>query len=358
MVQHLVELIESTGRQAVRLKLSGDAEAVVLPHGGRLLGLYAGDSCSNFLWNNRALQSRALALALFGSGAWPNPGGDRTWLAPELELFIGDPGRVFETYAVPVALDPGHWSVVSAGDEGVQLTQATTLRLKHRRRDVGLVMGKWFRPAANPLAGTALGGRVQYAGYSQVTSLELEPGEAPYVRLGIWNLLQLPQPGTMWISTRSLAEPRVVFGRVAAGELTAEPERVCWQMGAPGEDTKISIQAAVLKGRAGHVRATDVPGTWELVVREFAVDPDGDYVDTLWCPPFEAGWAFQACCVRSGADCFNELEYHVPAPMTKAGSNVSRDESRVWAFRGGAESMAEVARVLLGCDIVIPCRPA
>lgn len=67
----------------------------------------------------------------------------------------------------------------------------------------------------------------------------------------------------------------------------------------------------------------------DLVAREFAVDPDGEYVDALWTPPHETGWAFQACCVRNGRERFRELEYHAPA-------GCRRDESRVWGFRGPA----------------------
>lgn len=38
-------------------------------------------------------------------------------------------------------------------------------------------------------------------------------------RLGIWNLLQLPSPGTMLISTRTATTPQKVFGAFAEGEL-------------------------------------------------------------------------------------------------------------------------------------------
>jgi len=87
-------------------------------------------------------------------------------------------------------------------------------------------------------------------------------------------------------------------------------------------------------------------------VREFTVGVDDDYVDALWEPPHEAGWAFQACCVRNGPDRFNELEYHVPAATTEAGKNICHDASRVWAFRGPKGAVAGVARHLLGDSVI------
>jgi hypothetical protein len=154
----------------------------------------------------------------------------------------------------------------------------------------------------------------------------------------------------MLIQTCAPARPHVVFGSPAAGELTVEPSLVRWNMAQPGADAKISLKPQALTGRAGHLRETR--DTCDLVVREFSVGAERDYVDALWEPPHEAGWAFQACCVRNGAECFNELEYHVPAATAVAGRQVSRDESCVWAFRGPKECVAMAARQLLG-DAVI-----
>jgi len=57
--------------------------------------LYPGGSDENFLWTNPALASAESAQKYFLRDGWPNPGGDRTWLAPEIELFIGDLAPVF-----------------------------------------------------------------------------------------------------------------------------------------------------------------------------------------------------------------------------------------------------------------------
>ncbi len=148
----------------------------------------------------------------------------------------------------------------------------------------------------------------------------------------------------MLVATHTQAQPRVVFGSLGEGELTITPRWVCWLMAETGPDTKIAIKADALTGRAAYVRPNTATGLADLVVREFGVDPAGTYVDALWEPPHETGWALQACCVRNGRERFNELEYHAPL-------GCRRDESRVWGFRGPADRVVEAAQRLLGTEI-------
>ena len=75
-------------------------------------------------------------------------------------------------------------------------------------------------PAANPLPDAKL----QYVGYTQITRLETD---AP---LGIWNLLQLPAPGTILVATRRAVQPAIVFGEVAGDALVSEPALLRWRM--------------------------------------------------------------------------------------------------------------------------------
>jgi len=345
----IVDTLTRAGQQPVPVALPDGGHLLILPRGGRLLGLFPAASDANFLWTSPALATGESAAAYLARDGWANPGGDRTWLAPEVELFIADLERPGETYAVPEALDPGNWALTSADASEVSLAAEARLRLHRSLVEVGVRMGKSFRAASNPLDGTPLAASgLQYAGYTQVTTLDVEPQPGADVRLGIWNLLQLPPPGVMLIPTQERVHPRLVFGALSPEELTTEAHLVRWGMGGDGVDAKIAIRAQGLTGRAGYVRKATQAGTLDLVVREFAVDPSGEYVDALWEQPHETGWAFQACCVRTGAERFNELEYHAPAATATAERNFSRDESRVWAFRGPAAAIAGAAEVLLG----------
>ncbi|MFA5203815.1 MAG: hypothetical protein WC708_05355 [Lentisphaeria bacterium] len=349
-MKHLSSILSQAGHSPVPVNFPDGSRLLLLPAGGRMLGLFPAGTEDNFLWTNPALAAAESARAYFARGGWPNPGGDRTWLAPEIELFIGDLKRAGDTYAVPPALDPGAWQVAAADSARATLTTTARLSLLQSRRTIEARLEKAYRPAANPLP--ALAG-LDYAGYTQRTTLELEPAAdtATPVRLGIWNLLQLPPPGEMLIPAWSATPPQVVFGTPAAGELETTARLVRWHMGGPGGDAKIALKALPLAGRAGHLSRGAGDGQWNLVVRQFAVEPAGDYVDALWTDPAATGWVFQACCVRSGAERFNELEYHAPAAGTEPGRNRVADESQVWAFRGPAAAVAEAARLLLGAEL-------
>jgi hypothetical protein len=373
-MQALCQTLEKTCQPAVALVFGDGTRILVRPTSGRLLGLYPPGSEDNFLWMNPALVSEAMTQALFDplgymeewmpplspdlpgadffdQSGWINPGGDRTWLAPEIDLFIEDLDRPWETYAVQRALDPGYWKLESASRSELTLTNDTRVRLHRSGLEVGARLSKNYSPAENPLQGTSLANAgLEFAGYTQITTLEQESVPGCAIRLGIWNLLQLPSPGVMLIPTCSAVQPRLVFGTLSNGECQTEPRMVRWEMETRGTNAKIALKPQSLTGRAGYFREHASDGTADLVVREFDVDPDGDYVDGLWEPPNETGWAFQACCVREGGEQFNELEYHTAAPASEASPH--RDESRVWAFRGPANAIVEASAILLGTTIL------
>jgi hypothetical protein len=344
----LLRNLTHAGKPPIPLAFPDGTRLLVLPFGGRLLGLFTPLSEENFLWTNPALASPDSTTDWLGKPGWLNSGGDRTWIAPEIEIFIGDLARTRQTYAVPSSLDPGHWDVQSAADTEIRLTNATRLRLYRSDLDVDVRMSKSFLPAVNPLLladpSTA---RLQYAGYTQITSLKLESWPQTPIKLGIWNLLQLPAPGVMLIATSSPVRPQIVFGKLTDAQLDISPRLVRWIMSSDGESAKIALKAPMLRGRAAYLR-TSHEDYWDLVVRQFTVHPKGDYVDAMWEDPSDTGWVFQACGMRTGEERFNELEYHAPGVAADVGASDTVEISQVWAFRGPAASIADAAGALLG----------
>src|ERR1700722_1545773 len=61
---------------------------LLLPYGARVLGLFAPGSDDNFFWTHPALASEQAAQAFFQTSDWRNTGGDRTWLAPEVDVYF------------------------------------------------------------------------------------------------------------------------------------------------------------------------------------------------------------------------------------------------------------------------------
>jgi len=99
-------------------------------------------------------------------------------------------------------------------------------------------------------------------------------------------------------------------------------------------------------GRVGYL--FNQGGRHALIIRNFLVNPSGEYVDVPWDDPADLGYSTQACNVNSALGQFSELEYHIPAIGGGTGRTHCDDTAQVWAFRGSQEAIAGVVKTLLG----------
>ncbi len=315
------------GHPLAFLDLPDGGRLGVLPHGGRVIGLWP-QGRGNLFWTHPALSDPALVRDFLHQDRWPNSGGDRCWLAPEVDLFFppGQVGKV-EAYSVPRALDPGGYAIIRKAD-AIILEQS--LELAVHGVAVSATIARRCMPLADPFPGRGLA----FAGYTLTTSLALAgPARVP---LGSWQLLQLPAPGTMLLAVRDGARAWPVFGDFQDGESAFWRQRLTWEMNR-GPTRKFGVLASHCGNRIGHLHR-DAAGRFELVVREFTIDPEGDYRDALWQDPARRGFACQACLVdEPGLGRFNELEHHTPA--TVAGGRASIDHSRVLGWSGDADTI-------------------
>ena len=342
----LVHILESIGKAPEIIQNPEGASIVILPYGGRILGLYPPTTDENLLWTNPRLSDPKTAAEYFASHDWHNSGGDRTWLAPELDFFFPEFPDT-SIYFQPRQLDPGNYRVTYADKRSVCIENQLELRAYRSKRDLSLDITKTVSASACPLTDSALTSDVEYAGYTVRSSLEIDGTTADPCFVGLWHLLQLPSRGEMVIPIHTRTEPTVFFGDIPNGDLRVEDCAIRYRMGAEGEQ-KISVPAAALTGRAGyHYRSEDER---VLVVRDFAVDPSGEYHDVSSTRQDEGGFAFQACNINSLLGSFAELEHHVPAIGGSTGRTRSDEECQVWSFRGPEESIARIATSLFGIE--------
>ena len=88
-----------------------------------------------------------------------------------------------------------------------------------------------------------------------------------------------------------------------------------------------------------------------LIIRNFFVNPSGEYADVPWTEPDDRGYSTQACSVSGRWGEFSEMEYHVPAIGGGTGLRHIEDRSQLWAFRGSREDIGKIARALLSNEI-------
>jgi hypothetical protein len=342
----LVNVLRQAGQPTRVFESPDGTRVLVLPHGGRVLGLFSPQSGKNFYWTHSALESVPTARAFYAGDQWHNSGGDRTWLAPEVDLFFPDFPKV-DQYFQQRSLDPGRYQVVE-GLAGFKLVNRLTVSLSRFKSDVTLRITKSFGPAPNPLRyerGLDLPG-LEYAGYTQHTTLELlGRSQATKARVGLWNLVQMPHGGDLLIPTYSRSELRLIMGAIPPQDLIVGERLIRYRMRQPGEQ-KISLRAITACGRVAYIYNDGKE--WCLIIRNFAVNPSGEYVDVPWSDPTHCGFSTQACNVNSGLGRFSELEYHIPAIGHGTGRIRCQDEAQVWAFRGLQTQISQVCQLLVG----------
>lgn len=347
MSNGLAETLSSAGKPTLDFNCPDGSKVLVLPYGGRVLGLFAPGSAENFYWTNPALDSAESAREFYSSDGWHNSGGDRTWFAPEIDLFFPNyPNR--DAYFQQRSFDPGNYEIVNENG-GFKLVNKFEITNYRTKKQISLEMTKWLGSTPNPLRyERELNlGNVEYAGYTQYASLKLVNGDE-HSRIGLWNLVQMPHGGELLIPVYSKTEPKLVFGSIPAEDLVAEDRMIRYRMRQVGEH-KIAVRAVSTTGRVGYIYQSD--GKWALIVRNFVVNPSGEYVDTPWEDLDDLGYSTQACNVNSQTGSFSELEYHIPAIGTGTGRRQCSDEAQVWAFRGSESCIKRAAHVLLGARL-------
>lgn len=347
-MKNLVSVLRQVGKPTKLYRTPDGTRVLALPYGGRVLGLFAAGSDENFYWTHTALNSVATAREFYASDQWHNSGGDRTWLAPEADLFFPNFPSL-DKYSQQRSLDPGRYQVVETR-EGFKLVNRLAVILSRSKKKLNLKITKSFASAPNPLRherGLKLDD-LEYAGYTQHTSLELL-GASQRTRdhVGLWNLIQMPHGGDLLMPTFGRAEPRHIFstvGTIPSEDLITTDHLIRYRMRQKGEH-KISVRAVSICNRIGYLHPAG--DRWALIIRNFVVNPSGEYVDVPWKETDYFGFAVQACNVNSQLGAFSELEYHIPAIGHGTGRLRCQDEAQVWAFRGDRPAIEQVAKSLL-----------
>ncbi|MEI6512577.1 MAG: hypothetical protein WCO51_04800 [bacterium] len=299
----------------------------LLPSYGRVIGVWTGDEADNAFWTNSEFNQ--------GASLWDNPGGDRLWLAPEFDFFIPDPNDPWGTYTVPVCFDPGKYSFTAETDSitlqnsgaVTVLASGVAIPFKTKREIRAFTSEGLRRFTTKPEIATA--------GYEETTTLEVE-GDCP-MELGFWDLIQVPQGGTVMVGKKSGSDyvtyPGDPTGAIGENEHGYVPVSYAMK-----NRFKVGFQGNDLTGVIGYYRELGVDSA-SLIIRGFELKPDGRYID----PPFGESVEF-ACPVQLfyGADVypFGEVEYHSPA----VGKGVEKVtcKSYLCALTGPRDTIQEV----------------
>jgi len=348
----LIAALSSAGKAPLSQDYPDGSRLLLLPYGARVLGLFAPGSDENIFWTHPALASGESAEALFQSHDWHNTGGDRTWLAPEVDVFFPNyPDTA--VWHVPPQLDPGDYASVGEAPTQ-QLASQVSLTLSRGHKKVEARITKQWRPAPNPLRHEPGWNKLDdftYAGYTQETHLELLTGTDNAAQVGLWNLLAVPNGGEVIIPTHTRAVPEIYTGTIPPSDVIVTDHLVRFRTSGKGI-RKMGIRATESTGRLGYLYQSH--DAWALIVRNFTVNPSGEYIDVPWRRSTASdalGFSTQACSVQTGDWDYCELEHHSPALSFNTGQACSKDSSQLWAYRGPQSAIMRIAKSLLSADL-------
>ena len=106
--------------------LQNGAQALVSEYGGHVLGPFIGPGGESLLWTNPALAGADALRGLVAARDW-NIGGDRIWIAPEIQYNCHDRTDFWGTLDLPQQMDPGDYTLEQLGGDAWHVAQEVTL---------------------------------------------------------------------------------------------------------------------------------------------------------------------------------------------------------------------------------------
>jgi hypothetical protein len=352
--RQVIARLEEQGLAHTTLELQSDVSIIISQRAGRIFGPFlpeaGGGGSESIFWTSGVFADADDFEAFLASGDW-NMGGERIWIAPEIQYNVRDRTDFWGTIDWPKQVDPGSYELEQLAEDNCRLSQEMELEAHNiatgRKR---LRLERLIRPAKDPLRslrnyGDLIDG-VLFAGYEHAVSLsEDEPND---VMSEAWSLIQLNPGGTLMIPC-SLRVAFVDYYEPAGALQTMHGDHVRLRI-TGRHQYKVGYKAAHVFGRMGYVNLLD-DGQAYLIVRSFHNNPSRPYAEE---PAHLPGW--NGCSIHvynddGNAGGFGEMECNGQTIGGETERLSSTDELMVWLYVGAAEKVRDIALHLLGVRI-------
>lgn len=334
------------------LNLTDDFSIVVTQYGGRILGPFRGERSRSITWLNNNFISKSNFRKFLLSGNW-NIGGERIWIAPEYQYYVKEISNPVKTWFCPKAIDPGNYSLSLNRKDVCHLSQEIEIEAYNfAQGSKKLRIDKIISSVPDPLRELSsykiLMNRVAFAGYEQTVSLSEEENDA--IMSEVWNLIQIPSGGKIYIPVSPNAEYSWYFKPADENVHKAHSNRMELEL-KEGIKYKIGYKAVHITGRIGYLN-TCTEGMPYLLIRNFFNNPSSFYLET----PMEVGELGGGHSVHIYNDdgklgSFGELECNGHTIGGITGRHSTTDQFVLWVYMGEFEKLREIGKYLLGVDI-------
>lgn len=331
------------------LELNHNWKIIISSHGGHIYGPFSDTFPMGVFWMPDQVAEPETYGNMIASRTW-NTGGDRVWIAPEIQFNIRDRARFRETLKTPVSIDPGNFKL-DRNQDVVSLCQELSLE---SRNTVSGMIDIQFRQqilkASNPLRKaedyTELMDGMEYCGFEQV--IDMGCGGDPGIFAEGWDLLQIRPNGRLYIPMYRVS--RGTDHYEAAGEMETIGERGIFLNITGSRRYKIAYKSVDVTGRIGYL-ADSVAEDSYLIIKNFPNNPSCMYSEEPPLHKGDRGYSIHIYNDDGKSGGFAEMECNLYTIGQPTGLSYASCRVSTWIFVGNRKKLGMVAECLLGCNM-------
>jgi hypothetical protein len=333
------------------LTLQKDVTVVITQRGGHILGPFLYQEGESIFWINKDFANAASFKDFLDSGTW-NLGGDRIWIAPEIQYSVHDRTDFWGSIQLPEQIDPGHYSLDQSKPNEWRLIQDLTLQAYNLASgQKQLHLERVIRPVEDPLRNLShyqdLMRGVLFAGYEQVVTLS--EGQLDDIMSESWSSIQLNPGGLLLIPASPHLEYSDYFEPIDENYQTIYPNHVRVKI-TGHRRYKVGYKAAHVFGRLAYFNHLDDERAC-LIVRNFFNNPSMPYVEEPPDKPGRRGHSIHVYNDDGNFGGFGELECNGQTIGSVTGRSSSTDQMVMWLYVGSTDRVRKLLPHLLGIEL-------
>ncbi len=348
-MNEILEVFRYCGMNCEILEVGDGWKVIVSEHGGHIFGPFSDLYPEGIFWIPDAVKDKNRYKELIDNGIW-NIGGDRVWIAPEIQFNIRDRSRFRETLDTPKTIDPGSYRM-SREKDCIRLSMSLDLESHNTvEGSMHIDFSRMIHYAPDPLrklpAYRELMEGLSYCGLEEVIDLKVSSDQD--VLAESWDLLQIRPKGTLFIP---MYEPlRGTDHYEPAGDHeTVADNGICLRI--TGDSRyKIAYRSAVMTGRFGYLADSDTDSS-VLIIVCYPNNPSAMYSEE---PPLiegDTGYSIHVYNDDGNSGGFAEMECNMLTVGNPTRIHHSTDRLTKWIFTGKTDRLKRIAQILLGWHI-------
>jgi Family of unknown function (DUF6786) len=349
--QQVVDRLEENRIPYGLMELQAGVTIVISRRGGRIFGPFFARESESIFWINGAFAQAGAFKEFLRSRSW-NLGGDRLWIAPEIQYHVPDRSNFWGSVFWPAQVDPGTYALEQPSPGECRLEQEMTLQaynLASGQKDLHLE--RHIRQVDDPLRNLsnyqALSAGVQFAGYEQVVTLSERTQDD--IVSEAWSLTQLNPGGNLIIPCSPRVEYTDYYKPIDGDLQMIHANHVRLKI-TGNRQYKVGYKAAHVFGRlAYHNHLAD--GRAYLIVRNFFNNPSAPYTEEPDHTPGCRGHSIHVYNDDGNAGGFGELECNAQTIGGDTGRSASTDQFVLWFYLGAPDKVQEIGLHLLGIEL-------